>query len=88
VLACVPAAGVAAGPALAAEVSERVARDLGRSFRPERVLFVDDLPKTRNLKIMRRAVRAAITGEPPGDTSSLLNAEAVDAIRAVAAAKP
>jgi acetyl-CoA synthetase len=85
---CVPAPGVAPDDKLKAAVEQAVVDGLGRSFRPSRVLFVDDLPKTRNLKIMRRAVRAAITGEPPGDTSSLLNVEAVDAIRAVAAAKP
>ena len=39
-----------------------------------------DLPKTRNMKIMRRVVRAALLGEDPGDLSSLVNPEAVEAL--------
>jgi acetyl-CoA synthetase len=87
ILACVPMPGVAAGPALVDEVCDSVAKDLGKSFRPDRVLFVKDLPKTRNMKIMRRAVRAAITGQPVGDTSALTNPEAIEDIRATAAAE-
>ncbi len=41
-----------------AEVAETVAAELGRAFKPERVLFVEALPKTRSAKIVRRAVRA------------------------------
>jgi acetyl-CoA synthetase len=87
ILACVSMPGVAAGPALVEEVCDSVAKDLGKSFRPDRVLFVKDLPKTRNMKIMRRAVRAAITGQPVGDTSALTNPEAIEDIRATAAAE-
>ena len=36
-----------------------------------------DLPKTRNAKVMRRVIRAAYLGEPPGDLSSLENPQAV-----------
>ncbi|MGV6872279.1 AMP-binding protein [Pseudochelatococcus sp. B33] len=64
--------------------SDAVARELGKSFKPERVLIAADLPKTRNMKIMRRAVRAAVNGDPTGDTSSLTNPEAIEAIRALA----
>ena len=32
-----------------------------------------DLPKTRNAKVMRRVIRAAYLGDPPGDLSSLEN---------------
>ena len=42
------------------------------------VRYVDDLPKTRNLKIMRRVIRAAYTDEDPGDVSALANPEALD----------
>jgi acetyl-CoA synthetase len=45
------------------------------------VIFVPDLPKTRNLKIMRRVIRAAYLGENPGDLSSLVNPESVEEIR-------
>ena len=66
---------------LAEEVAEKVASVLGKPLRPERVVFVPDLPKTRNAKIMRRVVRRAYLGEELGDLSSLENPEAVEAIK-------
>jgi acetyl-CoA synthetase len=77
---CVLAPGVEAGDGLAAEVGELVARELGKAFRPERVVFVNALPKTRSAKIMRRAVRAKAVGIDPGDLSSLENPDALDEI--------
>jgi acetyl-CoA synthetase len=68
---------------LTAELSELVAEELGRPFKPARVLVVDALPKTRSAKILRRAVRAVAVGEDPGDMSSAENPESLDAIRAV-----
>jgi acetyl-CoA synthetase len=65
---------------LASDVAARVAKDLGKAFRPERVLFVPALPKTRSAKIVRRAVRAKALGRDPGDLSSLENPEALEEI--------
>jgi acetyl-CoA synthetase len=42
----------------------------GRSFAPK-VHIVDSLPKTKNGKVMRRAIRARHLGEPTGDLSAL-----------------
>ena len=56
----------------------QVAAGLGHAFRPKDVLFVPDLPKTRNMKIMRRVVKAAVLGQNPGDLTALVNPEAVD----------
>ncbi|MDQ3936040.1 MAG: AMP-binding protein [Actinomycetota bacterium] len=67
---------------LADELSELVARELGRPFKPSRVVVVDALPKTRSAKILRRAVRAVAVGEDPGDMSSAENPQALDSIRA------
>ena len=58
------------------------ARELGRPFKPSRVVFVDALPKTRSAKILRRAVRAVAIGEDPGDMSSAENPQALEQIRA------
>jgi acetyl-CoA synthetase len=44
--------------------------------------LVPDLPRTRNMKVMRRVIRAAWLGEEPGDLSTLVNPECVQAIRA------
>ncbi len=67
---------------LAQEVQARVADVLGKPLKPEKVVFVPDLPKTRNAKVMRRLIKAAYLGEDTGDTSALENPEALDAIRA------
>jgi acetyl-CoA synthetase len=70
-----------ADPALAAELAELVAAELGRPFKPSRVVLVDALPKTRSAKIIRRAVRAIAIGEDPGDMSSAENPQSLDGIR-------
>jgi acetyl-CoA synthetase len=67
------------------ELGAEVASHLGRSFRPARVVFVPELPKTRSAKIVRRAVRAVALGEDAGDLSSLENPDALDALRAALA---
>jgi acetyl-CoA synthetase len=80
---CIPGPGAAAGEGLAAEVGELVAAELGKAFRPDRVVFVSGLPKTRSAKIMRRAVRAKALGTDPGDLSSLENPESLEEIERV-----
>ncbi len=77
---CILAPGFDGSPELAAEVADTAARELGKAFRPDRVVFVASLPKTRSAKIMRRAVRAQALGTDPGDLSSLENPEALDEI--------
>jgi acetyl-CoA synthetase len=81
-LVCVaaPKPGVAADAQLEETVIEAVVHGLGVPFRPKAVTFVPELPKTRNLKIMRRVIRAAWLGLDPGDLSSLVNPESVEAI--------
>jgi acetyl-CoA synthetase len=70
--------------AFAAELKENVARDLGKALSPRDVLFVGDIPKTRNAKVMRRVARAAYLGEELGDTSALENPASLDEIKRVA----
>jgi acetyl-CoA synthetase len=69
------------GEDVSAELAELVATELGRPFKPSRVVRVEALPKTRSAKILRRAVRAVAIGEDPGDLSSAENPQALDAIR-------
>jgi acetyl-CoA synthetase len=64
------------------DVAAAVASELGKAFRPERVVFVSALPKTRSAKIVRRAVRAKALGQDPGDLSTLENPEVLDEIAA------
>ncbi len=70
---------------LAVELRALAAKELGKSFAPDRVLFVSALPKTRSAKIVRRAVRAKALGSDPGDLSSLENPETLEEIERVAA---
>lgn len=65
------------------ELIEGVGMKMGKHGRPKKVFFVDDLPRTRSAKILRRVVRAKYLGEEDlGDLSSLQNPEAVEAIAA------
>jgi acetyl-CoA synthetase len=77
---CVASPDATPGPLLADELCALVDEEIGKAFRPARVVFVAALPRTRSAKILRRAVRAAALGEDPGDLSSLENPEALDAI--------
>jgi acetyl-CoA synthetase len=77
---CVLAPGAEDGEMLAREVADAVAAELGKAFKPERVVFVSALPKTRSAKIVRRAVRAKVLGRDPGDLSSLENPDALEEI--------
>ena len=81
VCACVPMPGVDGDSGLAAQLSSAIVAGMGTSYRPETILFVDDLPRTRNLKIMRRVLRAVFEDKDPGDISALANPEAVDRLR-------
>ncbi len=74
------APGVEPSPELESELARAVVDRLGKVDRPERILFVADLPKTRSGKILRRLVRARYLGEVLGDLSSVNNPEALDAI--------
>ncbi|OYD07383.1 acetate--CoA ligase [Paludifilum halophilum] len=63
------------------ELIGSVAKNLGKALRPKAVYFVKELPKTRNGKILRRAIKAAYTGRDAGDLSSLENPEAVKVVQ-------
>jgi acetyl-CoA synthetase len=70
----------------AERVATAVAGELGKAFKPERIVWVSALPKTRSAKIVRRAVRAKAIGEDPGDLSSLENPESLEEIESLARA--
>jgi acetyl-CoA synthetase len=73
--------GVQGDNGLADHLSAAIVAGMGTSYRPETILFVNDLPRTRNLKIMRRVLRAVFEDKDPGDLSALANPEAVDRLR-------
>jgi acetyl-CoA synthetase len=77
---CVLMPGVEPSEDVRASISTLVATRLGAPYRPSAVKFVSEIPKTRNAKVLRRAVRAVAMGAEPGDLSSLENPSALDEI--------
>ncbi|MCB2205743.1 AMP-binding protein [bacterium] len=77
---CVLNPGHAASDALVATLREAVVDAMGKPLAPRTILFISDIPKTRNGKIMRRIARSAYLGLDPGDISSLVNPAAVEEI--------
>ncbi len=72
---------IAPSDALRDEIKAEVVKALGPALKPDRVLFVRQLPKTRNGKVLRRLIRARYLGTSNlGDLSSLESPEALEAI--------
>src|SRR3954451_5910740 len=56
---------------LVAEIREHVAVRIGKLARPKRIIWADDLPKTRSGKIMRRLLKDIAEGRELGDVTTL-----------------
>jgi acetyl-CoA synthetase len=63
------------------EVINLIRKQIGPIAIPKEVYLVEDLPKTRSGKIMRRILKRLFTGEELGDLSTLMNPEAVEKIK-------
>jgi len=74
-------AGYTPSEELAEELRRHVAETIGPIARPERVIFVADLPKTRSAKIMRRLLRDTAEGRVLGDTTTLTDPGVVEEIK-------
>ncbi|MEM9168515.1 MAG: acetate--CoA ligase [Pseudomonadota bacterium] len=74
--------GVAPDDALRAALVDQVRHDIGPIAKPDLIQFADALPKTRSGKIMRRILRKIAENDfgNLGDTSTLLDPGAVDAL--------
>jgi acetyl-CoA synthetase len=68
---CILRQGFAPSDKLALELREHVGHEMGPIAKPATVDFVDDLPKTRSGKIMRRVLKARVLGQDQGDLSTL-----------------
>jgi acetyl-CoA synthetase len=53
------------------EIREHVAKRIGKFARPKRIIWAEDLPKTRSGKIMRRLLRDIAEGRELGDVTTL-----------------
>jgi acetyl-CoA synthetase len=65
------------------DILETVSRVIGPIAKPDKIQYVDGLPKTRSGKIMRRILRKIAEGELEnlGDTTTLLDPGVVDEIK-------
>jgi acetyl-CoA synthetase len=70
--------GRAPAPGFDDQARAVVAEHAGRSLIPSEIHIVAELPKTKNGKIMRRAIRARFLHEPVGDLSALDNQRSLD----------
>jgi len=66
---------------LRATLMQAVTGSLGKALAPKAIKFVDDLPRTRNAKLMRRVARARyLKLDSLGDLTALENPSALEAI--------
>ena len=63
--------GVESSDALLEELTKHVSHEMGPIAKPEKITVVNQLPKTRSGKIMRRVLKARAQGMPEGDLSTL-----------------
>jgi acetyl-CoA synthetase len=77
----VPAPDVTPDEGLTRRVHEACVVALGKAFAPKEVTWVDDLPRTRSQKIMRRVVKAMALGDDPGDLTSLENPASLEGLK-------
>jgi len=67
---------------LKSEVIQQIKKEIGPIAIPREIYIVDDLPKTRSGKIMRRILKKILIGDKElGDLSTLSNPEIIDKIR-------
>jgi acetyl-CoA synthetase len=64
------------------ELIKHVRTTIGPIATPDAVVFVNKLPKTRSGKIMRRLLKAVLTGAPMGDTSTIEDEGSIEDIKA------
>jgi len=71
------------------ETSDQLIKDLikhvdatiGPTARPDKIIFTNELPKTRSGKIMRRILKSLVRNQPIGDTTTLMNPESVNRLK-------
>ena len=67
---------------LVEEIRARVAERIGKFARPKRIIWADDLPKTRSGKIMRRLLRDIAEGRALGDVTTLRDPDVMSQLEA------
>jgi acetyl-CoA synthetase len=63
------------------DLVKNVDATIGPTARPEKIIFTNELPKTRSGKIMRRILKSLVRNQPIGDTTTLMNPESVQLLK-------
>ncbi|MBN2110624.1 MAG: acetate--CoA ligase [Methanosarcinaceae archaeon] len=63
------------------ELIDHVASNIGPFARPKRIIFSEELPKTRSGKIMRRVLKAIANGRETGDVTTLQDPGVVEELK-------
>jgi len=66
---------------LRAELVKKVRTAIGPIATPDAIIIVNKLPKTRSGKIMRRLLKAVLSGAPLGDTSTIEDEGSIEDIK-------
>eukprot|EP01022_Parablepharisma_sp_SALTPOND_P013896 TRINITY_DN1867_c0_g1_i1.p2 TRINITY_DN1867_c0_g1~~TRINITY_DN1867_c0_g1_i1.p2 ORF type:complete len:746 (-),score=63.80 TRINITY_DN1867_c0_g1_i1:70-2307(-) len=70
-------------PELEGSLKKKVDELIGPIARPDKIAFVEDLPKTRSGKILRRMLRDLLRAQSLGDVTTLMNPDSIPHIRTV-----
>ncbi|MDD4897319.1 MAG: acetate--CoA ligase [Candidatus Pacebacteria bacterium] len=65
------------------EIIFQIRKEIGPIATPKKIYIINDLPKTRSGKIMRRILRKLFSKEELGDLSTLANPESVNQIKKI-----
>ena len=74
--------GFTASDQLTTDLIKHIRNTIGPIATPDAIVVVNKLPKTRSGKIMRRLLKAVLTGKPLGDTSTIEDEGSIDDIKA------
>jgi acetyl-CoA synthetase len=66
---------------VAAELRRHVTEQIGAIARPREIFIVNELPKTRSGKIMRRLLKDVAEGREVGDTTTLADTAVMSSIQ-------
>ena len=73
--------GFEADDNLLKELSDLVARKIGKFALPEKIIFSADVPKTRSGKIMRRLLRDIAEGRALGNVATLADPMVIESLK-------
>jgi acetyl-CoA synthetase len=69
------------GPDVASELRTHVAKEIGSIAKPRQIMVVQELPKTRSGKIMRRLLRDIAENRELGDVTTLTDSSVMNLIK-------